>query len=288
MIHVRAIARQGAIRTSQLLGLHVQRRRHRTPLVEGLCGLLNNSSHSCTDRVAALCLLRGTQAMLRAGVAPSGQLLQDVMALGVSGEGKHFVEFGAGHPWHLSNTGILATKFGWGGTRAEPNPDFFKLHDQEKLPDVTTSMVFIGADEGNVDFLPLGELGTRFDLSQGDRHRRSRRKLAKTVRAMTVQSQSPRTFMAAKGVPKEFGFLSVDTEGSEIEIMRTFPFEEFSFDFACIEHNFDEEKRSLLTAIMCSKGYATVLSECSGWDAWFIRNQRMAELRVDFGLASSI
>jgi Methyltransferase FkbM domain len=44
--------------------------------------------------------------------------------------------------------------------------------------------------------------------------------------------------------PKEVDLLSVDTEGSEFDILQAFPFDEYNFGFVCVEHHTDyEEKR---------------------------------------------
>ena len=60
----------------------------------------------------------------------------------------------------------------------------------------------------------------------------------------------------------------MDTEGSEFDILCTFPFDEFTFRFISIEHN-DSENREKIKNLMNSKGYREILPEFSGGDWWF-------------------
>ena len=69
--------------------------------------------------------------------------------------------------------------------------------------------------------------------------------------------------------PKQIDYLSMDTEGSELDILSTFPFDEFTFRFISIEHN-HSENRERIRNLMHSKGYREILSEFSGGDWWFI------------------
>lgn len=55
--------------------------------------------------------------------------------------------------------------------------------------------------------------------------------------------------------PKFIEYLSLDTEGSEYEILKTFNFDKYQFGLIDIEHNHDKEKRANIKDLLLSKGY---------------------------------
>lgn len=67
-------------------------------------------------------------------------------------------------------------------------------------------------------------------------------------------------------------FLSVDTEGSELEVLTGFPFHRFSPNFICVEHNFSEPKRANVRKYLEDNGYALFLEKYSLVDDWFCRS----------------
>jgi len=69
--------------------------------------------------------------------------------------------------------------------------------------------------------------------------------------------------------PKHVDFLSVDTEGSEFEILNAFDFSKYSFGAICVEHNY-LENRPKVQQILVANGYRQVYPELSDFDDWFI------------------
>ena len=56
-------------------------------------------------------------------------------------------------------------------------------------------------------------------------------------------------------IPKFIEFLSVDTEGSELEIFQTIPFDEFSFGLIDFEHNRNDIVKNGVGEILVRNGY---------------------------------
>lgn len=50
--------------------------------------------------------------------------------------------------------------------------------------------------------------------------------------------------------------MSLDVEGAEFEVLKSFPFHRYAFRLLCLEHNFEEPKRGLLRGLLESHGYA--------------------------------
>jgi len=58
--------------------------------------------------------------------------------------------------------------------------------------------------------------------------------------------------------PNKIDFLSLDVEGVEFNILKTFPFDKYMFHYMCVEHNegYDGvENRNKIRNLLISKGY---------------------------------
>jgi hypothetical protein len=55
--------------------------------------------------------------------------------------------------------------------------------------------------------------------------------------------------------PNFVHFLSLDTEGSELAILRGIEFDRYTFGYICVEHNFSEPRRSEMRQLLEQKGY---------------------------------
>ena len=55
--------------------------------------------------------------------------------------------------------------------------------------------------------------------------------------------------------PNFIEYISIDTEGSEYEILRVFDFTKYNFGLMHIEHNYEEPKRSLIKNLLLNNGY---------------------------------
>ena len=64
--------------------------------------------------------------------------------------------------------------------------------------------------------------------------------------------------------------MSIDTEGSELEILSAFDFGRWSVRLFSIEHNHTDREREI-DALMARHGYRRVFAEFSQWDAWYRR-----------------
>ena len=54
--------------------------------------------------------------------------------------------------------------------------------------------------------------------------------------------------------PLNVDFMSLDTEGSELDILSSFPWHERSFSAMLIEHNHDAKRRGAIIGLLEKKG----------------------------------
>ena len=59
-------------------------------------------------------------------------------------------------------------------------------------------------------------------------------------------------------------YLSLDTEGSEYEILKGFDFSKYTFGYIDVEHNFEEPTRTHIRNLLEENGYIYICE--NNWD----------------------
>ncbi len=197
------------------------------------------------------------------------QLYQDLYVLFKLGSKPNgfFVEFGAASGLHLSNTYLLEKSLGWNGILAEPFPVWHAQLAQHRSVVVDKRCVWSKSGE-QLEFLGTEhapEFATLLDFKDKDKHSEWR---SRSQNVLTVETVSLNDLLEQHGAP-QIDYLSVDTEGSEFEILRHFNFEKYRPRIITVEHNFNEVLRPLLFELLTSKGYLRQFEEFSKFDDWY-------------------
>lgn len=197
----------------------------------------------------------------------TAQLGQDLWVLERTGfkRGGYFVEFGATDGILLSNTLLLENEFGWTGLCAEPNPGMFEHLKHNRRCRVSDACV--GARTGeSVEFVLAEEFGGMVKDMAADMHGERRQAYyADPQHRQTMVTVSLNDLLEQHGAPRDIDYLSIDTEGSEPEILEAFPFDRWRIRLITVEHNFGpnrERLRRLLEPI----GYRRTEAQ---WDDWY-------------------
>ena len=212
------------------------------------------------------------------GRESKSQLLQDLFALAVSGQKREgfFVEFGATDDITLSNTHLLEKEFAWTGILAEPARGW---HENLKLNRGGSQIVHdcVWKESGaTLEFRETdeGELSSMVDFVGSDGHKKSR---DRSFKEYQVTSISLNDLLARCEAPKEIDFISIDTEGSEFEILNAFDFSSHRFNAMAIEHNYSENEKHI-DQLLTRQSYRRVLPEMSAWDAWYVHEECYAAI----------
>ena len=88
----------------------------------------------------------------------------------------------------------------------------------------------------------------------------------------TVDTVSLVDMLVECSAPKKIDYLSIDTEGSEYEILAAFDFDQYSFKIITVEHNYTEQ-REKISDLLSSHGYKRILLDVSLWDDWYVYAQ---------------
>ncbi len=210
------------------------------------------------------------------------QLFQDLWVLWELGQKRngYFCEFGATDGLLLSNTYLLEKSWGWTGILAEPNPVYHDALGRQRSCHISHDCVF--SDSGKIlpfIFATVPYLSRLADTVpedaqeiQGRREEESR----VDVRSITLND-----LLDAHDAPRHIDYISIDTEGSEFEILKNFDFSRRSVGMFTVEHN-GTETRSQVFNLLRSQGYERRISEFSRWDDWYIHpdakpSQRLAK-----------
>jgi FkbM family methyltransferase len=182
-------------------------------------------------------------------------------------EGGYYVEFGATNGVDLSNTHLLEKEYLWKGILVEPARIWHnELQKNRPLASIEESCVW----RDSITTLRFNEtfpasLSTIDEFSQSDLHANSR--LDGTC--YEVQSISLYDLLKKHGAPREIDYLSLDTEGSEFEILNVFDFSEYCFKTISCEHNFTEN-RVKIHDLLIKNGYQRKYENISDFDDWYV------------------
>ena len=206
------------------------------------------------------------------------QLYQDVFASFIVGEKfeKSFFEFGATDGIDLSNTYILEAYLNWTGALSEPSPQWHKeLRNNRPDTNIITDCIWSESDK-ELDFFVSdnGVLSSLNNFKESDKismphNTKERLKNGKIVSVKTISLNHV--------VEKEFKFkppsyISVDTEGSEYEILKVFDFKRFRPVVFTIEHNFTELQLKV-DELMKANDYLRIFKKITAFDAWYISRE---------------
>ena len=206
-------------------------------------------------------------AMARAREA-HGQLFQDLWALWVSGEKRDgfFVEVGAADGVFLSNTFYLET-LGWTGIVAEPNPRFAEKLKRRRC---AVSHLCVSSTSGEtVPFLAaeMGELSRMATVAFTDKHEARRQQGAQQLQVRTITLND---LLEQHSAPRTIDYLSVDTEGAELDILSAFDFDRWDVRAITVEHN-HTPAREALYELLTAKGFRRQFRELSRFDDWYVK-----------------
>jgi FkbM family methyltransferase len=204
------------------------------------------------------------------------QLAQDLFALAWSGSAspKFFVEFGATDGITLSNTWLLEKKLGWNGILAEPARIWHDSLAENRSCTIDTRCVakatglkynFLEVKRGERASPELSSIEAF--ANNGDWLSKIRLKNASRYQVETISLSD---LLDAHNAPEEIQFLSIDTEGSELEILENYDFKSRKIKSICVEHNHQNKPRSSIRAWLCSHGYKQVFGRISKWDDWYV------------------
>ncbi len=169
-----------------------------------------------------------------------------------------YIDIGAHHPYYLSNTAFFYNK-GCLGINVEPDPQLFELIKKERPNDICLN-VGVGEKSGTTaNFYIMSEstLNT-FSKEEADRYASYGNKSIKEI--INIPLLTVNDIIATYLKNQIPNFISLDVEGMDFLIIKSFDFIKYRPEVLCIEtlsytENNTEEKLKDIINYVESKGY---------------------------------
>lgn len=207
------------------------------------------------------------------------QRLQDLWVLYELDEKRNgtFLDFGAGDGRNSSNSYILHRRYGWKGLLIEPNEDYddnLKHHVSDGVK-YATGICVMAEDVPEVDFMISSDpsISTLHYYVDSDEHGIKRRNLPSVTRKLKGYSLASVIENEPMFNVEEIDYLSIDTEGSEFDILEAY-FDSKNFPFfttITVEHNYNSVARLKIFDLLSQNGYTQRFPKYSGHDDWYTR-----------------
>jgi FkbM family methyltransferase len=202
------------------------------------------------------------------------QLFQDLLVLFLTGDLKqgYFVEFGATDGVGMSNTYLLEKKFDWNGILAEPARSWHQALKTNRSAKIDTRCVWSETGK-KLDFSEseIGEFSTINEFWSHDTN------IRKKTNSYSVETVSLNDLLQEHQAPEKIDYMSLDTEGSELDILSYFDFKKYDIKIVTVEHNLVEPNRSLIYDIMSENGYRRIFEPLSRFDDWYVKHSFLEE-----------
>jgi len=194
------------------------------------------------------------------------QNFQDLFVLYYLNEKKSgfFIEFGATNGIDLSNTLLLESKYSWNGILAEPAKSFHSDLRRNRGVIIDNRCVWnkSGSKIKFTEFVGTGLSGIKSNLFNKSNDK---------LQQYEVETVNLTDLLIEKNAPNSIDFLSIDTEGTEFEILQNFDFTKFQIKIIIVEHNY-KSVRNKLFSLLTDKGYTRVFKNLSFQDDWYVLN----------------
>jgi FkbM family methyltransferase len=211
--------------------------------------------------------------VLRQMKMSNSQLEQDLLVVTLTNAARgYFVEFGATDGISGSNTYLLEKSYGWEGICAEPA----RVYRQPLQKNRNCDLDFRCISNVSNKFEPFSESGylstiSRFestDLKFPNRQISDR---------YLVETVTLNELLKEHNAPQKIDFISIDTEGSELEILQAFSFDDYEISIFCIEHNYSQNEAKI-DNLLSTHGYQRIFPELSKFDGWYVNDELYSEI----------
>lgn len=177
---------------------------------------------------------------------------------------KFFVEVGAHDGLTFSNT-VRLEELGWNGLCIEPNPELYSKLEVNRRCE-KSSLAVHGVSGELVPFQCSGLYGGMVEyLNPAE----AKQFPGEIINVSTITLDE---IMTQNNCPTDIAYISLDTEGNELEILKAFPFDKWNVGCWTVEHNDhvrgNIRRSSSLIEIFSAHGYFYVVKQ---FDIWFYK-----------------
>lgn len=194
--------------------------------------------------------------------------------------GGYFIEAGAAGGIGASCTYLLERELGWTGLLVEPNGDFFAQLVVNR-PNSSCENVCLASEPGLVRYVEAA--GDTVDAYLGgiaenlQRYKSGGAKVVERGRMVEKQAVPLATLLDRHGAPRVIDYLALDIEGSELDVLRSFPFDRYTIQAISLEC--DGLIWDGITHLLRQRGYREVRNPFNvdkPWERYFVSRSQAA------------
>lgn len=198
----------------------------------------------------------------RNGDPIKSQLNQDINVINYYNkkQGGFFIEIGSDDGVQFSNTYLLEKQYGWKGICVEPNSDSFSNLIQNRnckcynlaVYNKSNEMLKFAVKHFSMCSGLIDELDQYVEIDGKIHERGLNHDLKKITEVKTITLTD---LLDKADAPNFIEYMSLDTEGSELEILKSNDFTKYNFGVIDVEHNFVEPRRTLIRNLLENNNY---------------------------------
>jgi FkbM family methyltransferase len=180
----------------------------------------------------------------------------------------YFLDIGASDGITENNTILMERYYDWEGICFEPDPRDIQRLRSERNCTIVNSPVYNSTGEiVNFELHNFNHLSS-IQGYQTDKYR------SQSGNIVCLATVSLMDCLDKFGAPHTIDYMSLDTEGSEYEILSTFDFNKYTVKYIALEHNFQEPKRTKIKQLLEGNGYILHRSHTCDDDYLLVKSQR--------------
>jgi FkbM family methyltransferase len=176
-----------------------------------------------------------------------------------------YCEVGALDGYNISNTYYLEKHLGWKGILCEPNKSYYNQLKKKRSNNVIIKKPVYS--ENNINVLFAEHEGGRSEILEKNTKNNFSKNKSNTYYLKTTTLNE----IFSNHLKKNIDYLSIDTEGTEYEILKTLDFQKYKPNIITIEHNYEIKKRKKIYNLLISKNYIRIFKSISRFEDWYVR-----------------
>jgi FkbM family methyltransferase len=188
------------------------------------------------------------------------QIFQDLFVYYILKKEKGiYCEVGALDGKELSNTLYLEQEHGWSGILCEPNKSYQELIKKNRPNSILITEPIFSKEDQEINFTEL----------EGGRSGINKSSSGETC--YKLKTTSLNKVLKENLNDKNINYISIDTEGTEYEIIKELDFDKFYPEIITIEHNYEKKKRDQIYSLLKDKNYNRYFKSISRFEDWYVR-----------------
>jgi FkbM family methyltransferase len=199
------------------------------------------------------------------------QLKQDIEVIEFYNYKKngYFIEIGANDGIEFSNTYLLEKDYDWKGICVEPLPDVFNKLKINRPNSICINKAVFNQSNKILNFTISNSHSLLSGLTDYIVHHKNT--VFKDYQNIEVESITLNDILNDANAPNFIEYMSLDTEGTELEILKSVDHNKYKFGIIHVEHNYVEPIRSQIRELLESNNYLYV-RECYFDDVYQLKD----------------